>query len=93
MSRHLTAGQNRNIRVANESFENVPKFKYFGTTLGNQNQIHNEIKVRCNFGNACHHSVLNLFSSVLISKNLMYKIHKTMILPLVECKCDVWSFS
>jgi hypothetical protein len=29
-SRHLNSGQNQNIRIANESFENVAKFKYFG---------------------------------------------------------------
>jgi hypothetical protein len=33
MSRHLNSGQNQNIRIANEPFENVAKFKYFGTTL------------------------------------------------------------
>jgi hypothetical protein len=27
MSRHLNSGQNQNIRIANESFENVPKYK------------------------------------------------------------------
>jgi hypothetical protein len=33
MSHHLNSGQNQNIRSANELFENVAKFKYFGTTL------------------------------------------------------------
>jgi hypothetical protein len=44
MSRHPNSGQNQNIRIANESFEIVTKFKYLGTTLTNQNDIHDEIK-------------------------------------------------
>jgi glutaredoxin-related protein len=39
MSRHPNLGQNQNIRTANESFENVAKFKYLGTTLINQNDF------------------------------------------------------
>jgi hypothetical protein len=35
MSRHPNLVQNQNIRIANESFKNVEKFKYFGTTLKN----------------------------------------------------------
>jgi hypothetical protein len=66
MSRHPNSGQNHNIRIANESFENVSKFKYLGTTLTNQNDIHDEIKGRLNSGNACYHSVQNLLSSRLI---------------------------
>jgi hypothetical protein len=51
MSRHPNSGQNQNITIANESFENVTKFKYLGTTLTNQNDIHDEIKSRLNSGN------------------------------------------
>jgi hypothetical protein len=61
-SRHPNSGQNQNIRIANESFENVSKFKYLGTTLTNQNDIRDEIKNTLNSGNACYYySVKNLF--------------------------------
>jgi hypothetical protein len=69
MSRHPNSGQNQNIRIANESFENVAKFKYTRTTLTNQNDIHDKIKSILNSGNACYYSVQNLLSSRFISKN------------------------
>jgi hypothetical protein len=69
ISCHPNSGQNQNIRIANESFEKVAKYKYLGTTLTNQNDIHDEIKSRLNSGNACYYSVQNLFSSCLVSKN------------------------
>jgi hypothetical protein len=46
LSGHTNSGQHQNIRIANESSENVAKFKYLGTTLTNQNDIHDEIKSR-----------------------------------------------
>jgi hypothetical protein len=88
MSRHPNSGQNQNIRIANESFENVTKFKYLVTTLTNQNDIHDEIKSRLNSGNACYYSVQNLLSSCLISKNLKIKIYKTVILSFVLYGCE-----
>jgi hypothetical protein len=50
MSCHPKSGQNQNIRIANESFENVAKFKYLGTTLTNQNDILDKIKSTLNSG-------------------------------------------
>jgi hypothetical protein len=64
MSRHQNSGQNQNIRIATESIENVANFKYLGTTLTNQNDIHDELKSRLNSGNAPYHSVQNPLSSV-----------------------------
>jgi hypothetical protein len=55
MSRHPNSGQNQNIRITNESFENVAKFKYLGTTLTNQGVILDEIESRLNSGNACYY--------------------------------------
>jgi hypothetical protein len=66
MSRHPNSGQNQNIRIANELFENVAKFKYLGTTLSSWNDIHDEIKSRLNSGNAWYYSVQNLLSSCFI---------------------------
>jgi hypothetical protein len=57
MSRHLNLGQKQNIRIANESFENVAKSKYLRTTLTNQKDIHDEIKSRLISANACYYSV------------------------------------
>jgi hypothetical protein len=68
MSHHPNSGQNQNIRIANESFENMAKFKYMGTTLINENDIHDEIKNRLNSRNVCYHSLQNILSSHLISK-------------------------
>jgi hypothetical protein len=70
MSLHPNSGQNQNIRIANELFEKVTKFKYLGMTLTNQNDIHDEIKSRLNSGNACYYSAQTLLPSHLISKNL-----------------------
>jgi hypothetical protein len=67
-SHYPNSGQNQNIRIANESFGGVATFKYLGTTLINQNNIHDEIKNRLYSGNACYHSVHNPLSSRLISK-------------------------
>jgi hypothetical protein len=36
ISHHPNSGQNQHIRTAIESFENVAKFKYMGTTLTNK---------------------------------------------------------
>jgi hypothetical protein len=83
MSHHQNSGQNQNIRIANESFENVAKLKYLGMILTNQNHINDEIKSRLNSGNACYYSVHNLLSSYLITKNLKIKIYKTVIFPVV----------
>jgi hypothetical protein len=68
-------GQRQSIKTGNTSFESVAKFKYLGTTLTDQNGIHEEIKSRLNSGNVCYHSVQSLLSSRLLSRNVKVKIY------------------
>jgi hypothetical protein len=92
MSRYQNAGKNPNIKIANRSFENVTTFIYLGTTIIDQNLIHKELKNRLNAGNACYHSVQNLFSSRFLYKNVN-RIYKTIILPVVLYGCEPWSLT
>jgi hypothetical protein len=91
LSRQQNVGHNRDIKIASRSFENVSQIKYLGTTVTNQNLMQEEMKRRLNSGNACYHSVQNLLSSRLLSKNLKIRIYKTIILPVVLCGCETWS--
>jgi hypothetical protein len=93
LSRHQNAGQNRDIKIANGSFENVSQFKYLGTTVTNQNLIQEEIKRRLNSGNTCYHTVQNLLYSRLLSRNLKIRLYKTVILPVVLYGCETWSLT
>jgi len=82
MYRDQNAGRNHSIQTDKNSFEIVEHFRYLGTTLTNQNSIQKEIKSSLKSGNACYHSVQNLLSSTLLSKNIKIKVHRTIILLL-----------
>jgi hypothetical protein len=66
LSRHQNAEQNHDIKIANKCFENVKQFRYFGSTVTNQNLNQ---KRRLNSGNACYRSVQNISSSLLLYNN------------------------
>jgi hypothetical protein len=91
VSHDQNAGQNRDIKIGNRSFENVSQFKYLGTTVTDQNLIQEEIKRRLNSDNACYHSIQNLLSSHLLSKNIKVRMYKTTILPVILYGCETWS--
>jgi hypothetical protein len=91
---HQNARQNHDIKTTNRSFENVAQFKYFGTIIGSQNLIQEEIKRRLNSGNACYHSVQNLLPSRLLSENVTIRIHKNIVVPVVLHGCideNIWT--
>jgi sorting nexin-29 len=93
LSCHQNVGQNRDVKKTNRSFENVSQFKYFGTTLTNQNLIQEEIKRRLNSGNACYHLAQNRLSSRLLSKNLKIRIYKSVIFLVVLYGYETWSLT
>jgi hypothetical protein len=91
MSRSQKIEQKHSIKIANRSFEDVAEFRYPGTTLTDQNCMHEKIKSRLNSGNSCYRSVQSLLSSRLLSRNLKVKIYKNIILPVVLYGCETWS--
>jgi len=92
-SRGKNAVQRHNIKIDYSSFERVEEFKYFGTTLTNQNSIQEEIKIIVKSGNACYLSVQNLLPSILLSKNVKINIYRIIILSVVLYGCETWSLT
>jgi len=82
MSRDQNAGRSHILKTDNISFERVEEFTYSETTLTNQNSIQEEIKNILRSENVSYHSVQNLLSSSLLSKNLKIKVNRTIILPV-----------
>jgi hypothetical protein len=74
MSRSQNIRRKRRIKIANRSFEDVAKFRCLGTTLTDQNHMHEEIKSRLNSGIACCHSFQSFLSSRPLSRNSKVKI-------------------
>jgi len=90
MSGDQNAGRRHTIKNDNSFFEKLEEFKYLGTALRNQNSIQEEIKRRLKTRNACSHSVQNLLSFSLLSKNIKIEIYRTIILPVVLYGCVTW---
>jgi len=88
MFRDQNARRNHSIKTDNSSFERLEEFSYLVPTLTNNQE---EIKSRQTSGNTCCHSVQNVLSSSLISKNIKIKIYRTIILPVVLYGCETRS--
>ena len=93
MSRDKNSVRSRSTKTDNSSFNRVQQFRYLGTTLTNQNSVQEEIKSNLKSGNVCYHSVQNLLSSSLLSKNLKIKIYRTIMLLIVLYGCETWSLT
>jgi len=92
-SRDQNAGRIHSVCIDNSMFDRVEDFKYLRTNLTNHNSIAEEIKSILRSGNACYHSVQNLLSFRLLSKNLKIKIYRTRNLPVVLYGCETWSLT
>jgi hypothetical protein len=71
----------------------VAEFKYLGTTLTDEYCMLEEIKTRLNSENVCYHSVQDLLSSCLLSRNVQVKTYKTIILSVVLYGYETWSLT
>jgi hypothetical protein len=64
-----------------------------GSTVTNQNLVHEEINSRWNSGNAFYRSLQNFLSSSLLSKTVKIKIYKIIILSVVLYGSETWSLT
>jgi hypothetical protein len=85
------AGQRQSINIVNRSFEDVAKFKSFGTALTDQNCMHEEFNSRLNLGNACYHFVQTSLTFCLLSRNVNVKIYSTIIVPVAAGNYNITS--
>jgi hypothetical protein len=69
------------------------KFRCLGTILVNQNRIQGGTNSQLNSDSACYHWVQNVLSFSLLSKNINITIYRTIILPVILCGCETWSFT
>ena len=81
---------NEHIRICSKSYEKVKTFQFLGYLLTNQNSIQEDIKSRLKTGDSCYYSVQTLVSSRILSKNLIIKVYKTIIFPVVLYDCETW---
>jgi hypothetical protein len=79
------------LKTGNKCFERVEQFKYLGTTRTIQTSIREWSRLKSE--NVCYHSVQNLLSSSLLSKNVNIEIYRTIIFLVVLYVCWTWSFT
>jgi len=73
MSGDHYARRSHDINIHDSSFGKVQQIKCLGTTLTYQTSIQENNESRLKSGNACYHSVHNLLSSNLLSKDIEIK--------------------
>jgi hypothetical protein len=81
------------METSNRLSENVAQFKYLGSALTNESLIQEEIKRKLNSGIPCYHSVQNLLSSRLLSKNVKIRIFRSIILLVILDGCETRSLT
>ena len=72
--------------------ERVEQFRYFGTTLTEQNFVHEKFRAHCSQG------MLAVIQSRVLSANLVFKKvkikkHGNIISPVVRYGCKTWSLT
>jgi hypothetical protein len=84
VSAHQNAAHNDSLY----GLGNGAKLRHLGTTLTNQNFIHEEIKSGLNSGYDCYSAVVNHLSSRLIFKDFMLKIYTGVVIRFAFYGCE-----
>lgn len=83
----------QNVAFGQYNFENVKYFSYLGTNLNCKNSMTEEINKRIMAGNRAYFANIKLLKSTLLSKEMKFKIYKTLIRPVVTYGAETWTIS
>jgi len=65
--------------VGNYSFQQVVNFKYLWANINNQNNMHNEIKLRISAANKGYYALGKLFKSKLLSRQSKERLYSSCL--------------
>lgn len=71
--------------------EQVPTFKYLGSTVDTKNNLSTEIKTRIFAANRAYFALSKLFRSPHLSKNTKVKLYKTIVRPILTYGSETWT--
>jgi len=69
------------------------QFISWGTLIGNDNGVGNEIQRRILAGDRAYFAAVSLFRSRLLSRATKIVLYKTLIRPAVTCGAEVWTLT
>lgn len=78
------------LRAGYYSFEQVGYFKYLRVNINQINGMHNEIKLRLDSENRGYHTMRNILSSWMLSKETKTKLFIGYLRPIVMYACEIW---
>ncbi|KAL4090731.1 hypothetical protein QTP88_025512 [Uroleucon formosanum] len=79
------------LNVGEYTFEAVNDFKYLGTNINKNNNMHNEIKLRISAANKGFFALVKLFKSKLLSKKSKINLYLNYLRPVLAYGCETWS--
>jgi len=84
-------GDHNNLYVGSNTFEQVQEFKYLGTTLNSQNNMHGEINIRLDAADRCLYALKTLFKSKLLLSKTKEHLYISYIHPVLTYACATWA--
>lgn len=93
ISRNKGREDKQQITIGEHKFENVRSFKYLGTHLNSENNMHEKIAHRTMAANRAYYSLIKLFRTPLISRTCKFLLYKTIIRPILCYGAETWTMT
>jgi hypothetical protein len=78
------------LQIDSMYLEQVPSYKYLGSSVNSYNTIEEEIQYRITLRNGEYYANQFFFKSRLVSKKSKLKLYSSIIRPIVTYACEAW---